>query len=175
VEWQTRRVPVTRPKPDGYGYGYKFLPAGTDMGTNFYPQPLCWRTGNCSTRPEPDPLPSLGVDSGSFLHLGVEPNKNSKSGKKIWNKKIPKNEPKKTHLQNPPFRCQISPMRTNTSVKFNPRIFFYRSGFRLIRHNLLPSLPRRWMWTESPKDSSMKETKVNSTVSSFKYLYTFFY
>jgi hypothetical protein len=24
---------------------------GTGMGTNFYPQPLCWRTGNCSTRP----------------------------------------------------------------------------------------------------------------------------
>ncbi len=29
VEWQTRRVPDTRPKPDGYGY--KFLPVGTGM------------------------------------------------------------------------------------------------------------------------------------------------
>jgi hypothetical protein len=59
VKWQTRRVPDTRPKPDGYGYGYEFLPTGTGMSTNFYPQPLCWRAGNCSTRPEPDPLPSL--------------------------------------------------------------------------------------------------------------------
>jgi hypothetical protein len=32
---------------------------GMDMGTNFYPQPLYWRVGNCSTRPKPDPLPSL--------------------------------------------------------------------------------------------------------------------
>jgi hypothetical protein len=55
VEWQTPRVPDTRPKPDGYGY--EFLP--TDTGINFYPQPLCWRAGNCSTRSEPDPLPSL--------------------------------------------------------------------------------------------------------------------
>jgi hypothetical protein len=37
VEWQTRRVPDTRPKPDGYRYGYGFLPAGMSMGTNFYP------------------------------------------------------------------------------------------------------------------------------------------
>jgi hypothetical protein len=48
-------------KPDGYpklgGYGYEFLHAG--MGTNFYPRPLYWRTSNCSTRLEPDPLPSL--------------------------------------------------------------------------------------------------------------------
>jgi hypothetical protein len=29
------------------------------MGTNFYPQPLCWRVGNCSTRREPDLLASL--------------------------------------------------------------------------------------------------------------------
>jgi hypothetical protein len=31
------------------------------MGTNFYPQPLCWWAGNCSIRPEPDPLPSLAA------------------------------------------------------------------------------------------------------------------
>jgi hypothetical protein len=30
-------------------------------GTNFYPQPLCWRADNCSTRLEPDPLSSLRV------------------------------------------------------------------------------------------------------------------
>jgi hypothetical protein len=30
--------PDTRPKPDGYWYGYEFLPAVT--GINFYPQPL---------------------------------------------------------------------------------------------------------------------------------------
>jgi hypothetical protein len=40
-------------KPDRYpmpdGYGYEFLLVG--MGTNFYPQPLCWWAGNCSTRP----------------------------------------------------------------------------------------------------------------------------
>jgi hypothetical protein len=60
VEWQTRRVPDTRPKPDGYGYGYEFLPAGTGTGTNFYPQPLCWRVGNCSTRPVAIPNLSSG-------------------------------------------------------------------------------------------------------------------
>jgi hypothetical protein len=48
-------------KPDGYGY--EFLPVGT--GTNFYLQPLCWRAGNCSTRPEPDPLPSLAQGNWS--------------------------------------------------------------------------------------------------------------
>jgi hypothetical protein len=33
VEWQTRRVPDTHPKLDGYEY--EFLPVG--MGMNFYP------------------------------------------------------------------------------------------------------------------------------------------
>jgi hypothetical protein len=28
-------------------------------GTNFYPQPLYWSVSSCSTRPEPNPLPSL--------------------------------------------------------------------------------------------------------------------
>jgi hypothetical protein len=56
VEWQTRWVPDTRPKPDGYMY--EFLPVGTDTGTNFYPQPLCWRTGNYSTRTRPVVIPS---------------------------------------------------------------------------------------------------------------------
>jgi hypothetical protein len=42
VEWQTRRVPDTHPKSDGYAYGYEFLPAGTCTGTNFYPQALYW-------------------------------------------------------------------------------------------------------------------------------------
>jgi hypothetical protein len=36
VEWQTRRVPDTRPKPDGHGYGYEFPPVSMGMGTNFY-------------------------------------------------------------------------------------------------------------------------------------------
>jgi hypothetical protein len=46
-------------------------------GTNFYPYPLCWRAGNCSTRPEPDPLPSLNgawvltVHSPAASHLGA--------------------------------------------------------------------------------------------------------
>jgi hypothetical protein len=64
AEWQIRRVPDTRLKPDGYGYEYEFLPVGTGTGTNFYPQSLCWRAGNYSTRPEPDPLPSLISDTG---------------------------------------------------------------------------------------------------------------
>jgi hypothetical protein len=64
VEWQTRWVPDTRPKPDGYGYRYGFLPVGTGTDTNFYPQPLCWRAGNCSTRPESDSLPSLSTCAG---------------------------------------------------------------------------------------------------------------
>jgi hypothetical protein len=59
VKWQIRRVPDTRLKPNGYGYEYEFLPAGMSTGTNFYPQPLYWRAGNCSTRPKPDSLPSL--------------------------------------------------------------------------------------------------------------------
>jgi hypothetical protein len=46
-------------EPDGYGY--EFLPMDTDTGTNFYPQPLYWRTGNYSTWSKPDPLPSLDV------------------------------------------------------------------------------------------------------------------
>jgi hypothetical protein len=39
VEWQTRRVPDTRPKPDRYGY--EFLPTGMGTGINFYLQHLC--------------------------------------------------------------------------------------------------------------------------------------
>jgi hypothetical protein len=57
VEWQIRRVPDTRLKPDGYEYEYKFLPVG--MNINFYPQPLYWWVSNCSTQPKSDPLPSL--------------------------------------------------------------------------------------------------------------------
>jgi hypothetical protein len=36
-EWQTQRVSNTHPKPDGYIYGYKVLPVGTDTGIDFYP------------------------------------------------------------------------------------------------------------------------------------------
>jgi hypothetical protein len=52
-------------KPDGYGY--EFLPTGMSTGTNFYPQPLYWRAGNCSTRSEPDPLPSLAPSSATTV------------------------------------------------------------------------------------------------------------
>jgi hypothetical protein len=34
-------VPDTRPKSDGYRYGYEILPADTGTDTNFYPQSLC--------------------------------------------------------------------------------------------------------------------------------------
>jgi hypothetical protein len=57
VEWQTRRVPDTHPKPDAYGY--EFLPASMGTGMNLYPQPLYWRMDNYSTWSEPDLLPSL--------------------------------------------------------------------------------------------------------------------
>jgi hypothetical protein len=53
--WCTRRVPDTHPKPDGFRYGYQFLPTGM----KFYPQSMCWRVSICSTRPELDPLPLL--------------------------------------------------------------------------------------------------------------------
>jgi hypothetical protein len=36
-------------------------------GINFYPQRLCSRTGNCSTRPEPDPLPSLAPSLNKLI------------------------------------------------------------------------------------------------------------
>jgi hypothetical protein len=36
-----RWVPDTRLKPDGYGYGYKFLTVDMGTDTDFYPQPLC--------------------------------------------------------------------------------------------------------------------------------------
>jgi hypothetical protein len=42
------------------GYKYKFLPTGTSMGMNFYPQPLCGRMGNCSTRPVAIPTLNSG-------------------------------------------------------------------------------------------------------------------
>jgi hypothetical protein len=51
----TRYPPETR----RVWYRYEFLPVGMGMGINFYLQRLCSRAGNCSTRPEPDPLPSL--------------------------------------------------------------------------------------------------------------------
>jgi hypothetical protein len=35
--WETQWVPKTRPKPDGYGHGYKILPVAMSMSTNFYP------------------------------------------------------------------------------------------------------------------------------------------
>jgi hypothetical protein len=59
VEWQTRRVPDTRPKPDGYGYMYEFLPTGKGTDINFYPQHLFWRTDNYSTWSQSNPLSSL--------------------------------------------------------------------------------------------------------------------
>jgi hypothetical protein len=61
VEWQTRWVSDTRQKPDGYRYGYGFLPTGIGTVMNFYPQPLCWRTGNYSIRAESDSLTSLRI------------------------------------------------------------------------------------------------------------------
>jgi hypothetical protein len=98
VELQTRRVPDTRLKPNGYVYGYEFLPVGTGTDINFYLQPLCWRAGNCSTRPEPDPLPSLcrshpnsnlnigfvaiGDDSPEFNSSGVW--SNTSLGLELW-------------------------------------------------------------------------------------------
>src|SRR5438128_3510794 len=61
------RVPETRPKPDGFGCGFQILPAGLVAGG--FEQ--CWRVwsraGFLSTRPEPDPLPSLVV----FRHVHV--------------------------------------------------------------------------------------------------------
>jgi hypothetical protein len=57
MEWQTRRVSDTHPKPDGYGY--EFLPVDIGTDTNFYPQSLYWRVGNYSTWPEPDQLSFL--------------------------------------------------------------------------------------------------------------------
>jgi hypothetical protein len=34
MEWQTRQVLDSRPKPDGYGY--EFLPVGMRTSMNFY-------------------------------------------------------------------------------------------------------------------------------------------
>jgi hypothetical protein len=62
VEWQTRWVPDTRSKPDGYVY--KFLPTGTGMGTNFYLYPLCCLVGNFSTRPIAIPSGTRGGGGG---------------------------------------------------------------------------------------------------------------
>jgi hypothetical protein len=70
VEWQTRQVSDTRPKPDGYRYGYEFLPAGTGMGTNFYSQSLYWRMNNCSTWYKPNPLSSL-IRSDMQMQFGL--------------------------------------------------------------------------------------------------------
>jgi hypothetical protein len=47
TRWVRVRI-FTRGYEYGYEYGYEFLPAT-----------LYWRAGNCSTRPEPDPLPFL--------------------------------------------------------------------------------------------------------------------
>jgi hypothetical protein len=69
VKWQIRRVSDTRPKSDGYGY--EFLPTDIGMCMTFYPQSLCWRAGNCSTWPEPDPLPSVFATNIAFPHLDV--------------------------------------------------------------------------------------------------------
>jgi hypothetical protein len=59
VEWQTRRIPDTRLKSDGYRYRYEFLSTDTGTDINFYLQPLYWQTDNWSTRFKPDPFPSL--------------------------------------------------------------------------------------------------------------------
>jgi hypothetical protein len=37
VKWQTRRVPNTRLKPDGYMYKYEFSPRGYGYGYEFIP------------------------------------------------------------------------------------------------------------------------------------------
>jgi hypothetical protein len=54
-----RRISETRPKSDGHGHGYKFLPVGTGAGGYWY-QPRIWlRTDICNIRSESDPLTSL--------------------------------------------------------------------------------------------------------------------
>jgi hypothetical protein len=57
-------------KPDEYPIPTRNL---MGMGMNFYPQPLCWRVGNCFTRPEPDLLPSLFSALISGLRRWVAP------------------------------------------------------------------------------------------------------
>jgi hypothetical protein len=53
------RVSDTRPIPDGYGHGYKIIPAGIVAG-GYTQSPRVWlRAGICHTRSESDPLPSL--------------------------------------------------------------------------------------------------------------------
>jgi hypothetical protein len=70
VEWQTRRVPNTRPKTAGYGYVYEFLPIGMGTITNFYAQHLYWWTSNYSTRPVAIPRAVKRVSTGKKLTLG---------------------------------------------------------------------------------------------------------
>ena len=53
------RVSDTRLILDGYGHGYKIIPAGIVAG-GYDQSPRVWlRAGICHTRSEPDPLPSL--------------------------------------------------------------------------------------------------------------------
>jgi hypothetical protein len=54
-----RWISETRPKSDGHGHGYKFLPAGTVAG-GYWLQLWIWlRPDICNIRSESDPFPSL--------------------------------------------------------------------------------------------------------------------
>jgi hypothetical protein len=58
---ETRRGPETHPKPDGCVCGIP--PAGAAAGGFGHISRVRSRAGFCSTRPEPDPLPSLELPS----------------------------------------------------------------------------------------------------------------
>jgi hypothetical protein len=66
----------THLKPDQYGYEYEFLPVGTCTSINFYPQPIYWRTSNCSIGPELNPLQSL---SGNMTLVSLASQKKERS------------------------------------------------------------------------------------------------
>jgi hypothetical protein len=67
-------------KPDGYGY--EFLPVG--MGTNFYPQPLCWRAGNYSTRPVAIPILIQKITAvGSHLSASLSSRRARSSARRL--------------------------------------------------------------------------------------------
>jgi hypothetical protein len=55
-------------KPDGYPIPVR-NPTGMGTDTNFYPQPLCWRAGNCSTRPITIPSATHGELLKLFLEM----------------------------------------------------------------------------------------------------------
>jgi hypothetical protein len=70
--------PIYKPdrhlKPVGFGFGFENSPVDPGVGLILHPNRFCCGSGFLSTRPEPDPLPSLVPNFEEVRKWRVAPN-----------------------------------------------------------------------------------------------------